>query len=204
MSSRWLQGTATGAPLGVFAGVEYQATDGSVVFSKVWTADTVTLGSANAKAYVYSDPDIVYEAQSTGTPTQASIGTTNTISTTAGDSNTGRSKEGVTTTASGLQYEVLTNGTGSTPVETDQVTVHYHGTLVDGTVFDSSVERGQPATFPVNGVIKGWVEALQLMNVGSKYKLYIPSDLAYGERGAGGSIGPNETLIFEVELLSIN
>jgi hypothetical protein len=95
-----IQGTATGAPLGVFAGVEYQATDGSVVFSKVWTADTVTLGSANAKAYVYSDPDIVYEAQSTGTPTQASIGTTNTISTTAGDSNTGRSKEGVTTTTS--------------------------------------------------------------------------------------------------------
>ena len=95
-----IQGTATGTPLGVFAGVEYQATDGSVVFSKVWTADTVTLGSANAKAYVYSDPDIVYEAQSTGTPTQASIGTTNTISTTAGDSNTGRSKEGVTTTTS--------------------------------------------------------------------------------------------------------
>ena len=113
-------------------------------------------------------------------------------------------KEGVTTTASGLQYEVLTNGTGANPVETDQVTVHYHGTLVDGTVFDSSVERGQPATFPVNGVIPGWVEALQLMNVGSKYKLYIPSNLAYGERGAGGSIGPNETLIFEVELLSIN
>ena len=95
-----IQGTATGTPLGVFAGVEYQATDGSVVFSKVWTADTVTLGSANAKAYVYSDPDIVYEAQSTGTPTQASIGTTNTISTTEGDSNTGRSKEGVTTTNS--------------------------------------------------------------------------------------------------------
>ena len=113
-------------------------------------------------------------------------------------------KEGVITTASGLQYEVLTNGTGATPIETDQVTVHYHGTLVDGTVFDSSIERGQPATFPVNGVIPGWVEALQLMNIGSKYKLYIPSDLAYGERGAGGSIGPNETLIFEVELLSIN
>ena len=113
-------------------------------------------------------------------------------------------KEGVTTTASGLQFEVLTNGTGATPVEKDQVTVHYHGTLVDGTVFDSSIERGQPATFPVNGVIPGWEEALQLMNVGSKYKLYIPSDLAYGERGAGGSIGPNETLIFEVELLSIN
>jgi FKBP-type peptidyl-prolyl cis-trans isomerase FklB len=82
--------------------------------------------------------------------------------------------------------------------------VHYHGTLVDGTVFDSSVDRGEPATFPVNGVIPGWVEALQLMNVGSKYKLFIPSDLAYGERGAGGTIGPNATLIFEVELLSIN
>ena len=112
--------------------------------------------------------------------------------------------EGVITTASGLQYEVIINGTGATPIETDEVTVHYHGTLLDGTVFDSSVDRGQPATFPVNGVIPGWVEALQLMNVGSKYKLYIPSNLAYGERGAGGSIGPNETLIFEVELLSIN
>jgi FKBP-type peptidyl-prolyl cis-trans isomerase FklB len=113
-------------------------------------------------------------------------------------------KEGVITTSSGLQYEIITNGTGATPTETDKVTVHYHGTLIDGTVFDSSVDRGQPATFPVNGVIPGWVEALQLMNVGSKYKLYIPSDLAYGERGAGGSIGPNATLIFEVELLSIN
>jgi FKBP-type peptidyl-prolyl cis-trans isomerase FklB len=127
-----------------------------------------------------------------------------TISTGQAFLNENGKKEGVTTTASGLQFEVLTNGTGATPVETDQVTVHYHGTLIDGTVFDSSVERGQPATFPVNGVIPGWVEALQLMNVGSKYKLYIPSDLAYGERGAGGSIGPNETLIFEVELLSIN
>jgi FKBP-type peptidyl-prolyl cis-trans isomerase FklB len=113
-------------------------------------------------------------------------------------------KEGVITTSSGLQYEIITNGTGATPSESDKVTVHYHGTLLDGTVFDSSVDRGQPATFPENGVIPGWVEALQLMNVGSKYKLYIPSDLAYGERGAGGAIGPNATLIFEVELLSIN
>ncbi|MDG1917706.1 MAG: FKBP-type peptidyl-prolyl cis-trans isomerase [Flavobacteriales bacterium] len=113
-------------------------------------------------------------------------------------------KVGVITTSSGLQYEIITNGTGATPSESDKVTVHYHGTLLDGTVFDSSVDRGQPATFPVNGVIPGWVEALQLMNVGSKYKLYIPSDLAYGERGAGGAIGPNATLIFEVELLSIN
>ena len=113
-------------------------------------------------------------------------------------------KEGVITTSSGLQYEIITNGIGATPSESDKVTVHYHGTLLDGTVFDSSVDRGQPATFPVNGVIPGWVEALQLMNVGSKYKLYIPSDLAYGERGAGEAIGPNATLIFEVELLSIN
>lgn len=113
-------------------------------------------------------------------------------------------KEGVVTTASGLQYQVLTEGQGAKPAASDEVTVHYHGTLIDGTVFDSSVDRGQPATFPVGGVIQGWVEALQLMNVGSKYKLYIPSNLAYGERGAGGSIGPNETLIFEVELLSIN
>jgi FKBP-type peptidyl-prolyl cis-trans isomerase FklB len=112
-------------------------------------------------------------------------------------------RDGVTTTATGLQYEVLAEGSGDSPKETDQVTVHYHGTLIDGTVFDSSVERGQPATFPVNGVIPGWVEALQLMKPGAKYKLFIPSNLAYGERGAGGSIGPNATLIFEVELISI-
>jgi FKBP-type peptidyl-prolyl cis-trans isomerase FklB len=112
-------------------------------------------------------------------------------------------KEGVVTTSTGLQYEVITKGEGPMPKETDKVTVHYHGTLLDGTVFDSSVDRGQPATFPVNGVIPGWVEALQLMNVGSKYKLFIPSNLAYGERGAGGAIGPNATLIFEVELISI-
>jgi FKBP-type peptidyl-prolyl cis-trans isomerase FklB len=110
----------------------------------------------------------------------------------------------VVTLPSGLQYEILKEGDGPTPKATDRVTTHYHGTLIDGTVFDSSVERGQPATFPVNGVIQGWVEALQLMKVGSKWKLYIPSNLAYGERGAGDSIGPNTTLIFEVELLSIS
>ena len=109
----------------------------------------------------------------------------------------------VTTTASGLQYVVLTEGKGVAPKATDEVTVHYHGTLIDGSVFDSSVERGQPATFPVNGVIPGWVEALQIMKPGAKYKLFIPSDLAYGERGAGQMIGPNSTLIFEVELISI-
>ena len=112
-------------------------------------------------------------------------------------------RDGVVTTATGLQYEVLKEGSGDSPKETDNVTVHYHGTLIDGTVFDSSVDRGQPATFPVNGVIPGWVEALQLMNAGAKYKLFIPSNLAYGERGAGGAIGPNATLVFEVELISI-
>ena len=113
-------------------------------------------------------------------------------------------REGVTTLPSGLQYEVLKKGEGESPSATDKVTVHYHGTLIDGTVFDSSVERGEPATFPVNGVIKGWVEALQLMQVGDKWKLFIPSELAYGSRGAGQVIGPGATLVFEVELLSIN
>lgn len=113
-------------------------------------------------------------------------------------------KEGVITLASGLQYEVITNGSGDKPKLEDNVTTHYHGTLIDGTVFDSSVDRGEPASFPVGGVIKGWTEALQLMSVGSKWKLYVPYDLAYGERGAGPQIGPYSTLIFEVELLSIN
>lgn len=113
-------------------------------------------------------------------------------------------REGVTTLASGLQYEVISNGTGPKPTIEDNVTTHYHGTLIDGTVFDSSVDRGEPASFPVGGVIKGWTEALQLMSVGSKWKLYVPYDLAYGERGAGPQIGPYSTLIFDVELISIN
>lgn len=112
-------------------------------------------------------------------------------------------KEGITTTDSGLQYEVITEGKGDLPKGTDSVKCHYHGTLIDGTVFDSSVNRGEPATFPVNGVIAGWVEALQLMPVGSKWKLYVPSELAYGAQGAGNLIGPHTTLIFEVELLEI-
>jgi FKBP-type peptidyl-prolyl cis-trans isomerase FklB len=112
-------------------------------------------------------------------------------------------KEGVVTLESALQYEVMTEGNGDKPAATDQVECHYHGTLIDGTVFDSSVQRGEPATFPVNGVIQGGVEALQLMPVGSKWRLFIPSDLAYGERGAGQHIGPHTTLIFEVELLAI-
>jgi FKBP-type peptidyl-prolyl cis-trans isomerase FklB len=116
---------------------------------------------------------------------------------------TNKAKKGVVTTASGLQYEVIKEGTGASPKATDQVTVHYTGTLLDGTKFDSSVDRGQPATFPVNQVIPGWTEALQLMKVGGKYKLYIPPALGYGERGAGGEIGPNSLLVFEVELVSI-
>ena len=105
-------------------------------------------------------------------------------------------------TESGLQYEVLVKGEGAVPAETDTVSVHYHGTFIDGSVFDSSVMRGEPAQFPVNGVIKGWVEALQLMPVGSKWKLYVPHNLAYGEQGAG-AIPPCATLVFEVELLEI-
>ncbi len=112
-------------------------------------------------------------------------------------------KEGVTTTASGLQYKVLTAGDGAQPTADDQVKVHYKGTLTDGTVFDSSYDRGEPIVFPVTGVIPGWVEALQLMKVGDKFELAIPSDLAYGPNGSGPVIGPDATLIFEVELLGI-
>jgi len=114
-----------------------------------------------------------------------------------------RKKAGVFELPSGLQYMVLNEGDGKIPTSRDKVKCHYHGTLIDGTVFDSSVERGQPAVFPVNGVIQGWVEALQLMSTGSKWRLFIPSELAYGSNGAGGVIGPNSTLIFDVELLKI-
>ncbi|WP_375416182.1 FKBP-type peptidyl-prolyl cis-trans isomerase [uncultured Hymenobacter sp.] len=113
-------------------------------------------------------------------------------------------KDGVKTLPSGLQYEILTEGTGRHPSLQSSVTTHYHGTLIDGTVFDSSYQRGQPATFPVNGVIAGWTEALQLMGEGAKWRLYIPSDLAYGKRGAGRDIGPDSALIFDVELLKVN
>jgi FKBP-type peptidyl-prolyl cis-trans isomerase len=115
-----------------------------------------------------------------------------------------KTREGVTTLPSGLQYKVLKEGTGAKPTSTDTVDCQYRGTLIDGTEFDSSYKRGQPATFPVNRVIKGWTEALQLMPVGSKWQLFIPPDLAYGEHSPGGDIGPNSTLIFEVDLLSIH
>jgi FKBP-type peptidyl-prolyl cis-trans isomerase len=114
-----------------------------------------------------------------------------------------KSKDGVKTLSDGLQYKVLTEGSGPKPTATDTVTVNYRGTLINGKEFDSSYKRGQPISFPVNGVIKGWTEALQLMPVGSKWQLFIPSDLAYGDRGAGADIGPGETLIFDVELISI-
>jgi FKBP-type peptidyl-prolyl cis-trans isomerase FklB len=113
-------------------------------------------------------------------------------------------KPGVTTLPSGLQYEIITEGTGAKPTLRSSVTTHYHGTLPSGKVFDSSYQRGQPATFPVNGVIAGWTEALQLMPEGSKWRLYIPSDLAYGKRGAGRDIGPDSALVFDVELLKVN
>ncbi len=112
-------------------------------------------------------------------------------------------RPGVVTLESGLQYEVVVAGNGAVPKSTDQVKVHYHGTLIDGTIFDSSVRRGEPATFGVTQVISGWVEALQLMPVGSKWKLFIPSNLAYGAQGAGQQIGPHTTLVFEVELIDI-
>jgi FKBP-type peptidyl-prolyl cis-trans isomerase FklB len=114
-----------------------------------------------------------------------------------------KTKEGVVALPSGLQYKIETAGTGPKPTTSDTVTCNYRGTLIDGKEFDSSYKRGEPASFPVGGVIKGWTEALQLMPVGSKWQLFIPPDLAYGDRGAGGDIGPGETLIFEVELLSI-
>ncbi len=114
-----------------------------------------------------------------------------------------KTKEGVTVLPSGLQYKVIKAGTGKKPKATDKVTVHYRGTLIDGTEFDSSYRRGQPVSFPVNGVIPGWTEALQLMGEGAKWQVFIPPKLAYGERGAGPQIGPNATLIFEIELISV-
>jgi len=114
-----------------------------------------------------------------------------------------KNKEGVVTVPSGLQYKVMKQGSGKKPKLTDTVTTHYKGTLIDGTEFDSSYRRGQPVSFQVNGVIAGWTEALQLMEEGAKWQLFIPSPLAYGERGAGPQIGPHATLIFEVELISV-
>lgn len=115
-----------------------------------------------------------------------------------------KTKEGVVTLPSGLQYLVLNEGTGPKPLASSRVTCHYHGTLIDGRIFDSSVQRGQPATFPLNQVIKGWTEGVQLMSTGSKYRFFIPAELGYGNRQVGSDIGPNSVLIFDVELLSIS
>jgi FKBP-type peptidyl-prolyl cis-trans isomerase FklB len=115
-----------------------------------------------------------------------------------------KKKPGVVALPSGLQYEILVEGKGQRPAATNKVTCHYHGTLIDGTVFDSSVRRGQPATFPLNGVIKGWTEGVQLMPAGSKWRFYIPPHLAYGDRQVSAQIGPNSTLIFDVELISFS
>lgn len=115
-----------------------------------------------------------------------------------------KKKDGVKTTASGLQYKIIKAGNGAKPKATDTVTVNYRGTLIDGKEFDSSYKRGEPASFPLNGIVPGWTEALQLMPVGSKWQLFLPSGLAYGEHGSGREIGPNATLVFEVELVSIN
>ena len=112
-------------------------------------------------------------------------------------------KEGIQTTDSGLQYRIVEEGSGPTPTISDTVRCHYAGTLIDGTEFDSSYKRGQPAEFPVSGVIAGWTEALQMMPAGSKWEVFLPSEIAYGSRGAGGAIGPNETLVFTIELLDI-
>ena len=115
-----------------------------------------------------------------------------------------KQKPGIVALPSGLQYEIIMEGTGPKPTATSKVTCHYHGTLIDGTVFDSSVRRGQPATFPLNQVIKGWTEGLQLMSTGSKWRFFIPPNLGYGDRQVSAQIGPNSTLIFEVELLGIS
>ena len=167
------------------------------------------IGAANNDIYAEKEITMFADEQAAGALIQGYLQKEMTIKTQenleAGNAflETNKAREGVTTTESGLQYEVLTEGTGAKPAATDQVRVHYHGTLIDGKVFDSSVDRGEPATFGVGQVIKGWTEALQLMPVGSKWKVFIPSALGYGERGAGGDIDPNATLIFEVELLEI-
>ena len=136
---------------------------------------------------------------------KTAMGTNVSVQSAAGDAFLAENakKEGVKTTASGLQYKVIKSGTGESPKLTDTVKVHYHGTLIDGTVFDSSVQRGQPVSFPVGGVIPGWVEALQLMKVGDKWQLFIPAKLAYGDQSPSPAIPPNSVLIFEVELLGI-
>ena len=163
----------------------------------------------NDKKHSLSDEDkrkAVAEIQKLGAEKQAKLAAeTSAVNVKVGKAylEANAKKEGVVVTKSGLQYKEITAGKGEMPKATDKVKVHYKGTLIDGTEFDSSYKRGQPATFPVTGVIKGWIEALQLMNVGDKFQLAIPSELAYGKRGSGAKIGPDTTLLFDVELIEI-
>lgn len=164
------------------------------VFEKALRADTADLAISPAEAY------IVFQRCMQTVQAEAAV---KTKADNAKFMETNGKKAGVKTTASGLQYEVIKEGTGAKPTDSSTVSVHYHGTLLDGKVFDSSVDRGTPASFKLNQVIKGWIEGIQLMSVGSKYKFWIPSELAYGENGSGGVIKPGALLVFEVELLSI-
>jgi FKBP-type peptidyl-prolyl cis-trans isomerase FklB len=163
------------------------------------------LDALNGKPMTISNEDMQAAFEEINTRMQAKQAEQSKTLSVAGDAFLAENakKDGIKVTASGLQYEVLTEGSGAIPSASSKVKTHYHGTLIDGTVFDSSVQRGQPIDFPVNGVIAGWTEALQLMPVGSKWRLFIPHNLAYGERGAGASIAPYSALVFEVELLEI-
>jgi FKBP-type peptidyl-prolyl cis-trans isomerase FklB len=163
------------------------------------------LDALNGKPMTISNEDMQAAFEELNTRMQAKQAEQSKTLSVAGDAFLAENakKDGIKVTASGLQYEVLTEGSGAIPSASSKVKTHYHGTLIDGTVFDSSVQRGQPIDFPVNGVIAGWTEALQLMPVGSKWRLFIPHNLAYGERGAGASIAPYSALVFEVELLEI-
>lgn len=165
------------------------------------TSFTKTLAAFTASIILMSCAEQSSEPQAA----EAANSMEQTVSTETNFLEENKSKPGIEVTGSGLQYKVLLEGTGDRPMSTDMVTVHYEGTLLDGTKFDSSYDRGQPAEFPLNRVIAGWTEGVQLMNVGSKYKFFIPSELAYGARGTpGGPIGPNEDLIFTVELIRVN
>ncbi|AQT60304.1 FKBP-type peptidyl-prolyl cis-trans isomerase [Cellvibrio sp. PSBB023] len=163
------------------------------------------IDALNGVAMPYSNEEMQAAFEEINTRMQAQAAEKHKVLASAGEAFLAENakKAGITVTASGLQYEVITQGSGAVPTATSKVKTHYHGTLIDGTVFDSSVNRGQPIDFPVNGVIAGWTEALQLMPVGSKWRLYVPHNLAYGERGAGASIAPFSTLIFDVELIDI-
>lgn len=169
------------------------------VITKVSMVGLLTLGFSSAVLAM----DDQYAQLSTQSQSEANIAMKNKA---AGEAflNENRKKAGVVTLPDGLQYKVIKEGKGKQPSETDSVTVNYAGTLINGTEFDSSYKRGEPATFPLNAVIRGWTEALKLMKEGSTWELYIPASLAYGERGAPPVIGPNETLIFKVDLISVN